>query len=420
MALGGVYATGTASFTAGSTAVTGAGTLWASANNVLEGDWIWSAGQIGIVAAVPSNTTLVLQDGWTGSSAAGAAYRIVKMSWLRYDTYTIFENQNRLLTALDAGLLPSGATRPQSVAGGGLWRKIVSATAHQINYHDGADDIALLTVDPVANTAKLPAAAAPREVLTANRTYYVRTDGSDSNTGLANTVGGAFLTIQRAIDVASALDLSIYNVVIVVGAGTYTGALRSQSLVGSGMVFIVGDEANPGNVLINPGAIDVISGENVRGIYAFRGMKITSSGGGSGIRAVGSTFFRFRNIDFGACGVVHIYSQYGGRIDAEGDWRISGGATYHLLADGGLIAAGGRTVTLTGTPNFVGCFALAQKGTGIIDAALMTFVGGATGTRYVAQFGGQIATAGGGANYFPGNTAGNGTNFGVAPYGMYS
>ena len=62
----------------------------------------------------------------------------------------------------------------------------------------------------------------PREVLTANRTYYVRTDGSDSNDGLANTAGGAFLTIQKAINIVSALDIGTYTVTMQVGAGTYT------------------------------------------------------------------------------------------------------------------------------------------------------------------------------------------------------
>ncbi len=159
MALGEPYTTGTISVTAGSDTVTGLGTLWASTIEV--GDMLHLDGLLGAVEEVLSHTSLRLYLPWTGQSRNGVAYAILPTSPSRYDPAVTQELQRAILSRIDAGLLPSGATRPQSVAGGGLWRKIVSATAHQINYHDGVDDIALLTVDPIANTVKLPAAAAP-------------------------------------------------------------------------------------------------------------------------------------------------------------------------------------------------------------------------------------------------------------------
>lgn len=63
-----------------------------------------------------------------------------------------------------------------------------------------------------------------REVLTANRTYYVSKTGSDANNGL--TAGAAFLTVQKAVNVALALDMSIYSVTISVSAGTFAEGTR--------------------------------------------------------------------------------------------------------------------------------------------------------------------------------------------------
>ncbi|MBI5111874.1 MAG: hypothetical protein HZA68_07865 [Rhodovulum sp.] len=421
MALGEPYTTGTISVTSGSDTVTGLGTMWASTIEV--GDMVSLDGLLGAVEEVLSQTSLRLYLPWAGQSRSGVTYAILPTSPTRYEAAETQELQRAILSRIDAGLLPSGATRPQSVAGGGLWRKIVSATAHQINYHDGADDIALLTIDPVANAAKLPAAAAPRELLTSTRSYYVRTDGSDTNTGLTNTTGGAFRTIQKAVDAAAMLDCAGQAVVIQV-TGSHTESVNLKSILGASSVTIIGDETTPANVTITGSTAWCFRADSVVGNWYLRGMRLLCPVAGAGsITAIGAmTTVSFHRLDFGASAGHHIGAQFGARMQgtAGQPYSISGGALYHAVADGGLIYLGNRTITLTGTPSFLGCFALAQKGTGIIDAGVITFVGGATGVRYVAQFGGQISTIGGGANYFPGDAAGSGTNFGVSPYGQYS
>jgi hypothetical protein len=101
--------------------------------------------------------------------------------------------------------------------------------------------------------------------VTGDITYYVRTDGSDSNTGLANTAGGAFLTIQKAVDVVQALDFGHNHsaqVTIQLGNGTHDGGIILGPLTNFNYeittypeetdqsVLILGDRATPANVVI--------------------------------------------------------------------------------------------------------------------------------------------------------------------------
>ena len=74
-----------------------------------------------------------------------------------------------------------------------------------------------------------------REVLTANRDYYVLLAGNDSASGKNNTTNpasGAFLTIQHAINIACSLDMNLFGVTIHVGPGTWPEYIMPCHYVG--------------------------------------------------------------------------------------------------------------------------------------------------------------------------------------------
>lgn len=98
MADTGIYDTGTISVTNGSAAVTGTGTLWQSVAEV--GDWIHAGGGIGLVETVNSDTSITLQMPWAGSTLSGAAYVLIKMSWLRFEQAITQAKLRAMLAAL--------------------------------------------------------------------------------------------------------------------------------------------------------------------------------------------------------------------------------------------------------------------------------------------------------------------------------
>jgi hypothetical protein len=242
-----------------------------------------------------------------------------------------------------------------------------------------------------------------RELLTANRTYYVRTDGSDSNNGLANTSGGAFATLQKAINVVSALDRSTYNVTIQMQAGgtTHTTGGSVTGLgPGTGTVEILGDAATPTNCIVSTTsstAFRVVAPVAV----IINGFKIQTTTSGSCIYADNNASVILKNINFGAAAYAHILSWWGAKVDIQSNYTISGGGARHWWALSGGINAAGYTVTISGTPAFSEYFAAATVNGSIY--AVQTWSGSATGVQYYYDAGSSIFTAGG---TLPGSTAG--------------
>jgi hypothetical protein len=255
-----------------------------------------------------------------------------------------------------------------------------------------------------------------RDILTANRTYYVRSDGSDGNTGLANTSGGAFLTMQKAVDTVAGLDLSTYDVVIQVGTGTYTSPVTLKTIVGAGLVTLRGDTGTPSNVVISTTSADAIGGDGIVARYHLEGFRLTTATAGRCLNiAGGGLSVTFASLEFGSVpnGWYQISVGRNGSVVAGGNYAIVGGAPgggNHIFCSNAYMSLAGRTVTLTGTPAF-GEFIRSLFG-GLVEAQAVTFSGSATGARYNVFGNAVLYTNGGGATYLPGNASGSASSGG--------
>lgn len=249
-----------------------------------------------------------------------------------------------------------------------------------------------------------------REILTANRTYYVRTDGDDNNNGLSNSPEGAFYTIQKALDIASSLDFALYDTTIQLGDGTYDQPLRVRSWVGAGRLWIQGNPTNPENTTITSseaGATLFISG--VTGTVCLRNFKLTNSGNSTtGLGVSAQSYCELHGgLQFGPCQASHITAYDGGAVWVFDGYSVVGGGASHMqaLRNGIFHCLGGFTISVDGTPSFSNAFAVTRGG-GVISAYNMTFSGTSTGVRYRAQLNGVILSFESGANFFPGNSPG--------------
>lgn len=272
----------------------------------------------------------------------------------------------------------------------------------------GTKGLALLAT---TTNAGAQTAMGVREVLTGSRTYYVRTDGSDSNTGLANTAGGAFLTIAKALSVvADTLDLAGNTVTIQLGDGTWTTAVSlSRRWVGGPpeAVTLQGNTSTPGNVTINTTSANAvsISGPGVGITLAYMDVKTTTSGYGVKVEDGAKVVFG-AGMRFGACVNAQIFARKNAIVLFNSNYTINGGAAQHIYIDTNTaLIAQSLTITISGTPAFYQFFYADAGAMAVYNGH--TFSGSATGARYSVTLNAAIQTFGGGATYLPGNSAGS-------------
>lgn len=290
------------------------------------------------------------------------------------------------------------------------WNQFSSASVTSFNTRVGA----------VTFTAADLIAAGARSVLAGNQSYYVRADGSDSNTGLVNNAGGAFLTIQKAVDVIYAtLDLGGFNVTINVAAGTYTGATvftgRATGQTKNSVISIVGDTGTPSNVVISTTGADAFTISSGAAV-TISGVKVQTTTSGNCFTTQYASFLTLASFEVGACAGYQISTSYGSfTFITSQSYTISGGATahYYTVLNSEMLSIS-NTITLTGTPAFSLAF-LVGAVSSYSHVVGTTFTGAATGARFYLYM--NAVYSDGGANaptYLPGNAVG--TTFGGAIY----
>ena len=253
-----------------------------------------------------------------------------------------------------------------------------------------------------------------RETLRANRTYYVRTDGNDNNSGLANTSGGAFLTWAKAQDVIASLDGNGFGVTVQFTGNFTTGINISKSFIGLSFLQIDGDTVTPSNATITVSSGDAFTSSTVDTLVNIRGLRLVSGVSGNGLSVFAGTVVINGNMQFGASGNSQIY--IGGQkaqLNQRSNYSINGASASHIqVYDQGLFDANGsgHAVTITGTPTFAASFIIVGRSSSALFVNV-SYSGSTIGKQYEVQALSGLYVVG---TTFPGTTGGT-----TAPTGFY-
>jgi hypothetical protein len=250
-------------------------------------------------------------------------------------------------------------------------------------------------------------AYAERIRLTGPTFFYVSPTGNDDADGL--TANTPWHTLQHAYNtVKNNYDLAGFPVTIHLADGTYKDnvVFCDGYIVGQvANVIFQGNPEHPENVVLFAKSNNIFEVMNTR--VHVDGMTLSGTGSTVGLLSYFGARVTFTNLIFGPMGTGIHLSAYGGIIMAQSNYRITGGAGYHILSNtpGSRVHIDNRTITISNSPAFSAAFAVAEN-LAMISAYGNSFPGtAATGTRYIVNMNSIIQTSGG-VNYFPGDKAG--------------
>lgn len=259
-----------------------------------------------------------------------------------------------------------------------------------------------------------------RTLLNAGLNLYVSAStGNDQNLG--TTPGAPFLTVQAAIRAAfTNYDFNNFGCTINLANGAYGGSVPANGYVAtifgtplgmSGSLQLVGNPSNPSAVVlgaINANCVGTGGGTNV----LLNGMTITATGtnntfvlnSGFGLANNGGNV-TVQNCIFGTCGSFQVHAGAGGSVVVLlSGITFTGTTQCAVAADTGFIWMPGQVFNVSGLVSTL-AFALASDA-GTIQAVSDTWVGSATGPRYLVNQNGIILTGLAGSTYFPGSSGG--------------
>jgi hypothetical protein len=252
-----------------------------------------------------------------------------------------------------------------------------------------------------------------RDLMTANRTYYIRSGGNDSNDG--KSAGTAWLTVNHAaVFLSGTVDGGGFKITLDIGAGSFAGSqfrpipnLRNLTITGAGSASTTINDDGHGN-----GALDIfVPGTHISHLTATSNQSIPilfeigadgSSLDGDIIMKVGAS---------AQAGALYIYAK---GVLLQGALTVTMGG-FSPTSEIGVDAIGSvddyANWTVNGTPDnaiFISAF---NKGLWVVHngsygGGSITAVTNPVGSRAFCLTGGVIESIGGasalGQNYFPG------------------